>query len=325
MATIKDVAREADVAVETVSRVLNNRGYISDKTRDKVYGAMKRLNYTPNTFAQGLSKKNMDSIAVITPHIEHPFFSRIISKIEKEVSGRGYRFFLYNSSGDTKTEEKILELCQSSFMTGVLLFSAEFDTQILKKFRIPIVMIERNAEKDVCSITSDNSMGGALAAEHLLGRGCKNLIVFNTSNVNNMPGDDREKEFVQKCASAGVSCSVYRNTTRQYQANSHYDIISRALQDNPGCDGIFATSDVIAAQVLQVCNSMNINIPEQIKLVGFDDTLISELSAPAITTVRQPVKEIAALAVDLIEKMKAGEKVRLDHKLPVELVVRQSS
>ncbi|MCR4922383.1 MAG: LacI family transcriptional regulator [Lachnospiraceae bacterium] len=324
MATIKDVAKEAGVAVETVSRVLNNRGYISDKTRNKVYEAMKSLNYTPNTFAQGLSKKNMDAIAVIVPHVEHPFFSKVISRLEKEISRRGYRFFLYNSSGDIKNEEKVLKLCESSFMTGALLFSADYDTDMLKRFQIPIVLVERKAENDICSVCCDNKMGGRLAASRLIEDGCKSLLIFNTGNIIAMPGDEREKEFVKTAKKSEVSCKVYRSSALQYMANSHYDIIKKALLENPSCDGIFATSDVIAAQVIQVCDSMGKRIPKDIKLVGFDDVILSTLTTPSITTIRQPVEEIASLAVDVIEKLSEGKKVRSSYKLPVELIERQS-
>ena len=97
MATLKDVARETGLTVTTVSRVLNNRGYISEETREKVYEAMKKLNYRPNEVARSLSKKSTNTIGVIVPHIRHPYFSELISNLENEASKRGYKMILCNS------------------------------------------------------------------------------------------------------------------------------------------------------------------------------------------------------------------------------------
>ena len=123
MATLKDVAKETGLTVTTVSRVLNNRGYISEDTRQKVYDAMKKLNYHPNEVARSLSKKTSNTIGVIVPHIRHPYFSEMISHLEDAANDRGYKIILCNSQDkDAKTRE-YLEMCTSNRVAGIVLCS----------------------------------------------------------------------------------------------------------------------------------------------------------------------------------------------------------
>lgn len=325
MATIKDLAKEADLAVGTVSRVLNNRGYISARTRDKVYAAMKRIGYSPNSFAQGLSKRKMDCIAVIVPHIVHPYFAAIISMLEKEASRKGYKVILFNSSGDAAKESDELLRYQSSLISGALLFSADISAEALMDLHIPLVLVERAPVGSAVSVQCDNVMGGRLAAEHLIRKGCRDLITMSTLNTADMPGDDRDHEFMRICQENGASVRRYSADTAQYLSLDYHDMISRALDENPDCDGIFATSDVIAAQVIQECMKRNKRIPEDIKLVGFDDVELARLTCPALTTVHQPIQEIAEAAIDAIEKLNEGSRVPDRIVLPVSLKEREST
>ena len=325
MATIKDLAKEADLAVGTVSRVLNNRGYISKGTRDKVYSAMKRIGYSPNAFAQGLSKKKMDCIAVIVPHIVHPYFAKMISRLEKEASKRGYKVIIFNSSGDAAKESDELLRYQSSFISGVLLFSADISAEALMNFRIPLVLVEREPAGNAVSIQCDNVAGGRLAANHLIKKGCRNLIVISSLNTADMPGDDRENEFVRVCSESGATVKRYSAGSEQYISLDYHDLICRALNENPDCDGIFATSDLIAAQVIQECGRKGLRIPEDIKLVGFDDVELAGLTTPTITTVHQPIREIAEAAIETIEKLNEEKKVPRKIVLPVTLIERDSA
>ena len=325
MATIKDLAKEADLAVGTVSRVLNNRGYISKGTRDKVYSAMKRIGYSPNAFAQGLSKKKMDCIAVIVPHIVHPYFAKMISRLEKEASKRGYKVIIFNSSGDAAKESDELLRYQSSFISGALLFSADISAEALMNFRIPLVLVEREPAGNAVSIQCDNVAGGRLAANHLIKKGCRNLIVISSLNTADMPGDDRENEFVRVCSESGATVKRYSAGSEQYISLDYHDLICRALDENPDCDGIFATSDLIAAQVIQECGRKGLRIPEDIKLVGFDDVELAGLTTPTITTVHQPIREIAEAAIETIEKLNEEKKVPRKIVLPVTLIERDSA
>ena len=323
---MKDVAQEAGVAVETVSRVLNNRGYISKKTRARVELAMEELNYRPNEFARGLSKKNMDTIAIIVPHITHPYFSRAISCLEKETTRRGYKLLLFNSSDGAEREKQVLELCQSSFVNGVLLYSYDISAEKLMRFRVPIVTSERMNENGAGSVRCDNELGGRLAAEHLIERGCRRLVVFGSVLDVEMPAIGREESFLRVCADAGAACRVYKSSPEDYATLDYHRFLRGTLSECGDCDGIFATSDVIAAQVIQECARMGRRIPEDVKLIGFDDSYLADLTTPRLTSLRQPVEEMTTAALDIIESWNDG--LTGDQKnltFPVTLTVREST
>lgn len=327
MATIKDVAQRAGVAVETVSRVLNNRGYISDKTRQKVYQAMDELNYRPNEFARGLSKKQMDMIAVIVPHIVHPYFAKVISRLEKETAARGYKLLLYNSSGDNAKIDHVLDLCNNNRVTGVILFSNDIPASVLAKYAVPIITVERFMDKGSGSVLCDNAEGGRLAARHLISKGCHNLILLGSEDDVSMPAGQRERGFLEVCGTAGCDCRVYKSGLQQYLNLEYREFIRSAIRENPAVDGIFASSDLIAAQVIQVCRDEGRRIPDDIKLVGFDDVDLAMLTSPTITTIHQPVREMVTAALELIDKADTHSVSEgpAEIILPVRLVEREST
>ena len=340
MATLKDVARETGLTVTTVSRVLNNRGYISEETREKVYEAMKKLNYRPNEVARSLSKKSTNTIGVIVPHIRHPYFSELISNLENEASKRGYKMILCNSQEKENKEREYLEMCTSNRVAGIVLCSAGVAVEEFQGSNIPLITIERYMENGTASVECDNRQGGKLAAEHLIACGCKNLLHISGVYETAMPADDRALGFIEVCEKAGVSHWEVATNTYQYNNLEYHDFLEEVLKENyyvdntaendENCgksriDGIFASSDLIAAQVLQVCSKLGIRVPEDIKLVGFDDVNISSLTTPRITTIHQPIKEIAELTLELLINAQDGKTVAKRSLLPVSLVKREST
>ena len=340
MATLKDVARETGLTVTTVSRVLNNRGYISEETREKVYEAMKKLNYRPNEVARSLSKKSTNTIGVIVPHIRHPYFSELISNLENEASKRGYKMILCNSQEKENKEREYLEMCTSNRVAGIVLCSAGVAVEEFQGSNIPLITIERYMENGTASVECDNRQGGKLAAEHLIACGCKNLLHISGVYETAMPADNRALGFIEVCEKAGVSHWEVATNTYQYNNMEYHDFLEEVLKENyhvdntaendENCgksriDGIFASSDLIAAQVLQVCSKLGIRVPEDIKLVGFDDVNISSLTTPRITTIHQPIKEIAELTLELLINAQDGKTIAKRSLLPASLVKREST
>lgn len=322
MATIKDVAREAGLTVGTVSRVLNNRGYISEATRNKVHQVMKELNYQPNEVARSLSKSKTNTIGVIVPHIVHPYFAKLISNLEKAASDRGFKILLCNSREERERELEYLEMLKSNRVAGLVLCSATVKTESLESLDIPVITIERNVGTGTASVECDNYQGGVLAARHLIACGCKYIINFSGVDKTEMPADSREVGFLDMCRQYGVDGVACKSQENQYYAMEYHEYIEKIITENPKTDGIFASSDLIAAQVLQVCAKLGLRVPEQVKVVGFDDVNIASLTTPPITTVHQPVKEMAELSVDLIMRSNKGEMIPTRTVLPVTLVKR---
>lgn len=325
MATISDVAKEAGLAVATVSRIMNNRGYISEEARKKVEAAAEKLNYRPNELARSLSKQKNNTIGIIVPHIVHPYFAKLISNIEKSASDRKYKILLCNTREEHKREQEYLDMCVSNRLMGVILGSSVLEPESLVKLNIPIITIERYLGQGTASIVCDNFQGGVMAANHLIDKGCRYLINFGGVENNSMPADEREEGFLHTCRARGVAGTSVKSKADEYYMMEYHDYIEKILKEHPEADGIFASSDIIAAQVIQVCTRMGIRIPDRMKLVGFDDVNVAALTTPSITTIRQPVKEIADMAVDLLIRSAQGEVIPTKVTLSVKLVVREST
>lgn len=324
MATLKDVAAVCGLTVTTVSRVLNNRGYISEETRAKVYAAMEELNYKPNEVARSLSKKSTNTIGVIVPHIRHPYFSEMISNIENAANKRGYKIILANSKGARHKEKEYLDMCTSNRVAGVILFSSTVQVSEFANSNIPLVTVERFIENGTAAVECDNEQGGMLAAQALIDAGCKKLLIISGVFNNSMPADDRLKGFAKVCESQEISYKELVTSQDQYDSLDYHSLLDSAFKLDTDIDGVFASSDLIAAQVLQVCGKIGKRVPEDIKLVGFDDVMIAKLTNPPISTIRQPIKEMAELAVELVISASEGKVVPKRTLLPVSFVSRES-
>ncbi len=325
MATLKDVARESGLTVGTVSRVLNNRGYISEKTRQKVYRVMKELNYQPNEMARSLSTQRTNTIGVIVPHIVHPYFAKMIDSLEEAAYENEYKILLFSSKRKDYLEEKYIEMCWRNRVSGAILFSGLVHTEVFKRLDFPVITIERFIDEATAGIVCDNYQGGVLATEHLIERGCRHLLHIGGVNQMQMPGDKRKVAFEKVCREHGVNYLILEPDDEYYTEMDYYAIIRPVLEQHPEIDGVFASSDLIAAQVIQICREKGIRVPEQMKIVGFDDVNIASLTTPRITTIRQPVKEMAEAAVSALNRVLAGETVAKEMRFPVTLVRREST
>lgn len=325
MVTLKDVAKEAGLTVGTVSRVINNRGYISDDTRKKVYQVMKELNYRPNEVARSLSKKQTNTIGVIVPHIDHPYFSKLISYIEEVAYNNKQKIIITNSKESKEKEIDYIEMFTSNRVDGIILCSGYLDINKFLDLKIPVVAIERELERGTASIKCDNYEGGVMAANHLIKCGSKNLVHFSGIKDSKMPADERGIGFADTCEKNGIIHKEFKYEQGMYDTLDYHEYIEEILKQDNEIDGIFASSDLIAAQVIQVCRKIDIRIPEDLNLIGFDDVNIASLTTPTITTIKQPIKELAEQAVYAILKTQEGDVVPSKVTLPVKLIERKST
>ena len=325
MATIVDVARLAGVTPTTVSRVINNRGYISEKTKKRVHEAMDELGYQPNEIARSLTKQKSNTIGVIVPHISHPYFAKLISNLENEAAKKDYKIILCNSKEKAEKEKQYLDMCKSNRVAGIIICSGNVESNKINTGGIPVVLLEKNFEEGKLGIQCDNYQGGKLATEHLIECGFKKILHLSGVIDEEMPADNREKAFIDVCSKNEIEYFIKKYDIDTYNQMNYYDYIKAALNEIEGVDGIFASSDLIAAQVIQVCNEIKIRIPEDIKLVGFDDVDISQLTTPRITTVHQPIKEMARLSIELIDAKYNNIEVNEKTILPIKLIIRDST
>ena len=315
MATIRDVAAEAGLSVGTVSRILNNRGYISPKAREKVESAMRKLKYQPNEIARSLSQSNSSMVGIIIPTLLNPYFPTLLKYLDDELEARGMQPLVFVSDGDDEKEVRFLDKCKKNRVSGIILCSGNFKAVRLVDYGVPVVSIERMGLDGAISVVCDNYNGGKLAAEHLISRGCRRLVMIG-----------RASGFDEMVRASGAESKIYHATREMFHAQDYRALVEKVFDENQDMDGLFCSSDIIAATAIQEAARRGLPIPSSLKIVGFDDTWYSSSLTPSLTTVRQPIKEMAMIAISSLEAaLKAGSFPSSTIKLDVSLVVREST
>ena len=321
MATLKDVAAKVGVSITTVSRVLNDRGSISQKTRDKVFKAMKELDYFPNEMARSLSNKNSHLIGLIVPYIGHPFFGMLTDAIEEACYQAGYKLMLCTSGNHPEREKELFSMLRANNVAGVLVCSRIEDASAYFHNDFPIVSIERTID-DIPSVSCDNYKGGLLAAQELAVSGCRHPLLFGNRVFDYMPASLRYQGFCDECARQGMELEKYYIDAEDLFARDMRSYVERVFAVHPQTDGIFATSDVLAARIINSLRGDR-KVPQELKVVGFDGVSISEYCN--VSTVAQPIREMGELAVDVLTRRINGALVPERSILPVTFLRRGSS
>ena len=325
MANIKDVAELAGVTVTTVSRVMNNRGYISDKTRENVFKAMEDLHYQPNDLARALFRRRSNMLGLLLPSISHPFFAELIERVEFYAYSSGYKILICNSQQDSVKEQEYINMLKRNQVDGIIMGSHMLDVSAYDRISMPIVAIDRYISDRIPYIASDSYTGGKLATELLLAKGCRHLAHISGPLILNTPANRRYSAFIDVVQANGIPYKVLETKLNNFDRKEYEELIHLLFEECPEVDGIFASSDLIAACIIEVCISKGKRIPQDIKVVGYDDIFLAALFVPSITTIRQPIDELARLAVEIINRQSEGEEVSMENILPVELIERKTT
>lgn len=324
MPTIHDVAKHAGVTPTTVSRVLNNRGYISDKTRKKVYSSMEHLNYQPNEIARSLKNKQSNIIGLIVPDVSHPFFAAFASQIEYYAYENGIKVLLCNSHLDPIKEKEYIDMMRGNRVDGIIMGSHTLETEQYQNVQSPIVTFDRQIG-DIPFISSDNYMGGKLATELLIKQGCRKIAHICGNLHLNLLANERSRAFLDVVNVHNVEHFIMETDMNVFNEQQYYQLIRKLLKDHPDLDGIFATSDIIAAYVIKECIDLGIKVPEQIKVIGYDDVNIAPWITPSLTTIRQPIKEMSARAIQLLNQQINNEEYTIKNQFDIQLIERAST
>lgn len=323
MATIKDVARLSGVTVTTVSRVLNNRGYISEATRKKVHEAMEELNYQPNEIARSLFRRKSNIVGLIIPDVSHPFFAQFSKYVEHYAYKAGYKVLLCNSDQDSVKEKDYVEMLKRNQVDGIIMGSHTMETSQYLNSGSPIVAIDRNLSGDIPFITSDNYEGGRRAVELLIDKGCRKLAHISGPLELNTPANKRYQAFVDGAKEYNIEYIIKETKLDVFE---NYEKIAYALfEECPDIDGIFASSDMIAASIIHAASMLGKIVPRDLRVVGYDDISLASLIMPPLTTIRQPIEKMAELSIELLIAQIEDKKVNIENVLPITLVERKTT
>ncbi|ORX22710.1 LacI family transcriptional regulator [Thermoanaerobacterium sp. PSU-2] len=325
MATIKDVAEKAGVTVTTVSRVLNNRGYISEKTRKKVYEAMKELNYQPNELARSLYRRKSYLIGLLIPSVSHPFFAELTNYIEYYAYQNDYKILLCNSLQDVEKEKGYIDMLKRHQVDGIIIGSHTLKTEQYLNVNLPIVAIDRYFSEKIPYVASDNYNGGVLATKLLIKKGCKKIAHISGPLILNTPANNRYKAFMDVVKENNIENVVVETKLNVFDTDEYKKLIIKLFTDHPDIDGVFASSDLIAATIINAAREIGKEVPKDLKIVGYDDISIAKTIVPPLTTIRQPIEEMAKRTIEIILDQIDGKEVSIENILPITLIERESA
>lgn len=307
--SIYDVAEKAGVSVVTVSRVLNNAKTVRESSRSKVLAAVEALNYQPSAAARSLAKGKTNVIGIILPNLSDPFLSEVVINVDLELEQRGYALAIsVIDDMETRFLERSNFFMQQERADGILvltpLFEDEF-VQSLQKKGIPFVIMDNQRYPfTVPSVVIDNFKGGYQAAKLLLDHGHE-AIAYIGGPSNLLSAEERFSGFSRALSEVGIKpVSVHKG---EFDIDTGYDATQILLTSGRKLTAVVAGDDHIAFGVLDALRQAGLSVPEDVSLVGYDDHPFSGKLHPNLTTMRQPAKEMAVAAVDMLLRAINGE------------------
>ncbi len=334
-ATIDEVAKAAGVGRSTVSRVLNGSTAVSPSTREAVERAISDLNYVPSPAARSLVMKRAHAVGLIIPEaldrfFGDPFFAEVMTGVTSRLLESEYALNVMVASGPSNeaAANKVTSFILNGGVDGAIVVSHHIDDTFLEPIvhAIPIVFGGRpgryEGESDIYCVDADNEHGSFLACMHLINTGRRKIAII--SGPQNMgASQDRLKGSIEALTQAGVApVSVIEG---DYSARSGAEAAKKLLDDGADIDGIFAANDIMAAAVVRVLTEAGLRVPDDVAVVGFDDAAIASEVTPALTTIRQPIRQQGEKMADVLLSILSGENPPPSTILNTSLVVRDSA
>ncbi len=294
--TMKDVAREAGVALGTVSKVVNGIP-VGESYRLRVEEAIKKLNYQVNSYAQGLKANKTYTVALLLPNTEDPFFASLAYHINLSLLKRRYRMLLC-CTVNSDQEQEYITMAQQNKVDGIIGLTYNPNLQIEES--TPFVAIDRSMGSKIPCVASDNFAGGQLAAEKLADLGCTNVAFLRIgSSLDNEP-NKRKAGFENGCLSRGLSYKMkILNDGEPFEEFTRF--LSEHMHDGRlSFDGIFCVTDRLAYLIIKTLRQLNLRVPEDVQVIGFDGIRVFPGAEHVCSTIVQPVPEIAEMCVNLL-------------------------
>ncbi|MDT3727240.1 LacI family DNA-binding transcriptional regulator [Streptomyces sp. DSM 41972] len=330
--TIKTVAARAGVGRTTVSRVVNGSDLVSADARARVLAAIKELNYVPNSVARGLVTNRTNAVALVIPESEsrlgsEPFFAALIRGVSAALTESGTQLQLMLVR-DQAERDQLTESVATRRVDGVLLVSVHAEDRlpgILEEMGLPTVLAgRRDAGERLSYVNSDNAGGAAEAVRHLLGRGRRRIATI-TGPQDMDVGRARLTGWHAAHKEAGVPVDASLIEAGDFSEDSGGRAMRLLLERMPDLDAVFAASDLMAVGALTELRRQKRRVPDDVAVVGFEDSVLARHTDPPLTTVRQPVEELGRTMARILTDITLNDRPRQQITLPTELVVRESS
>ncbi len=330
--TMKDVAQQAGVSVATVSRVLNNTGFVSQELRERVNDAMRQLNYHPSNVARSLRRQQTQTVAVMVPQLDQPFFSTLTLAIQQRLFEEDFYVFTCSTAESNANEAAYVEMLLGQRVDGVIIAPTGHSPDSLRRLvlaNVPVILVDRDIPEiaPLDRVLFDNRHGGHTGARHLVEQGHKRIAIIG--------GPAHSGAIKQRIDGARAALRPHPNVqldiiTPTSESISQFDIgynaAQRVLAFGNRPSAIFALTDTAAVGVVHAAREMGITLPQELSVMGFDNIPLAQYSLPALTTVAQPIHEMGCQTADMLLKRLQNPDAAPYLKMnPAKLVIRDST
>ena len=326
--SIKDIAKRAGVSIATVSRVLNKNGRYSRETEEKILKIIEESGYRRNVNAKSLRTKKTQTIGVIVPDITNEFFAKIIQSVERNAMKYDYSVFVCNTDEDEARERMQVKNLLEKFVDGIIYISGKTKSgeEVEENIGIPVVYIDRYISASKMYVQSDNKEGGYLATKELLSAGCKNIMIIKDfRQISSIISRYEGYKMALKEAGKSVDENLIHNVDHVNYEEAKKGVLEK-INSGIKFDGIFATNDWMAIGAISALREKKIKIPEEVKIVGFDNMSISEITSPSITTIHQDSEKLGEYATEILMGIILKDETDVKNiSVPVKLVKRNST
>ena len=329
--TLKDVSRLAGVSIKTVSRVINNSRYVKKETKERVLKVIEELNYKPDYFARNLKRKRSNVIGYIIPDFANQFFGLVFNGIEKEFRKAGYNLLVSNSDGEEELEESSIDILISNRVEGIIFastgLSGEYVKRQIETFRIPFVLIDNKLKgvKMNC-VLHDNIKGAEILTDHLIKIHNQKKIAFITGPIHETSSKRRLEGYKNSLANNNIKANENFIKIGEWNNNSGHELTRQLFLQQGSPTSIFIASSTMALGVLKALKEIGLKVPEDIKLVSFDNLDFTEATQPPLTTINKVEEKIGKEAAKmLLRKIKDKDLNNCEEVyIPMEIVIRES-
>lgn len=324
---IYDIAKEANVSIATVSRVLNDSGSVRDITRQKVEAVLKKYNYVPSAIARGMITNSLKTIGIVAIDIRNLYYANVAHSIEQSLSVLGFNAILCNTGYDNEQKVKYLRMLAEKKVDSIILVGSPFKDPNLDKpieqisKNIPVIIINGYYEHpNIYSVRCDDKKALETSVEYLVSRGRKKFLYLYDAET--FSGGQKLLGFKNAVNRLNVGSEIYLVKPGLEPA---YLKIEELLNAGSSFDAVLASEDLTAIGALKCLTARNIRVPEDVSVMGFNNSLLSVCCTPSLSTVDSKMEEIGRSAVKVLHKILNGEKAEPDTIIDAELVLRETA
>jgi len=326
---MKDIAAKLGVSESTVSRAINNKPGVGEDTKQKILNLARRYNYQPNLLARNLARQESNMIGLILPDISSLFYSEVTRAIQDIATKHGYQVMVCNTDSDEKRESAYIEWLQGNKIAGIIFLGNGLANNKIINLGLsgyPIVLANRLVEEVMLpSVIIDNNTGAFEATKHLLERGHKRIALINGPK-DNLTAQNRFRGYREALKEYNLDYDPKLIINKDWSRECGYQGFLELLNLEEPPTAIFAANDLISVGVIEAIKMGGYLIPEEIAVVGFEDTIVTSIIEPPLTTVAQPMYELGSNSAkklfSLIEDEDIEENIEI---LTSKLIVRKST